>query len=145
MNDLTRPLYAQTQAVLSALDRGQAAALQPLTTEDLSLVDTDERGRPAALHTRAALAEHLERRGPALRASTVLAYEGHPDRETAWSVVRFRRSAVSADGVERRELCSATLLWRLTTEGWKLARWHCTVEREDRDHEDQDHEQSPLG
>ncbi len=133
MDDVTRPLYAQSQAVLSALDRGNPAALRPLVTEDLSLLDEGPRGRPTRLHAPAAVADHLERRGPSRRASTLLAYEGQVDRTSGWSVVRFRRSVVAPGGGERSELCSATLLWRLGADGWKLARWHCTVEREDRE------------
>ena len=129
MDDATRPLYAQTQAVLSALDRGAAALLEPLVTDDVSLVDLDAAGRPAVIRTREALRHFLPGRGAALHPSTVLAYEGHPDRETAWSVVRFRRSPRPSTDPEARELCSATLLWRLTADGWKLQRWHCTPER----------------
>lgn len=132
MDDATRPLYAQTQAVLSALDRGHAAALAPLTTEDITLVDTDVAGRPALLHGREALREYLARHAGESHTSTILAYDGHPDHETGWSVVRFQRTAAREGEREpRREFCSATLLWRLTPDGWKLTRWHCSILRVD--------------
>ena len=131
MDDTTRPLYAQTQAVLSALDRGNVAALAPLVTDDLSLVDSGDGGRPVILHTREALEDHLRSRSDVTRTSTIVAYEGHPDHEAGWSVVRFRRSTHGPGRETHRELCSATLLWRLTAEGWKLCRWHCTIERKE--------------
>ena len=129
MDDATRPLYAQTQAVLSALDRGSAVALAPLVTADVSLVDSADGGRPTVLHTREALEAYLRSRGDGPASSAILAYEGRPDHETGWSVVRFQRSSRAPGRESRRELCSATLLWRLTDEGWKLSRWHCTVEK----------------
>lgn len=129
MDDVTRPLYAQTQAVLAALDRGAAAALESLATADVSLVDLDAASRPTVLHTLEALREYLGNRGAAAHPSTILAYEGHADRDSGWSVVRFRRDGRAANEPGSRELCSATLLWRLTTVGWKLRRWHCTLER----------------
>lgn len=132
MEHATRPLYAQTRAVLAALDRASAAALEPLATDDLTLLDIGTGDRPILLHTRAAVLEDLRARAGGRRESNILAYDGHPDHETGWSVLRFRRTVPDErGGAARRELCSATLLWRLTTDGWKVCRWHCTVEREE--------------
>jgi len=127
MDDGTQPLYAMTQAVLAALDRGSYVALEPLTTPDLTFVDTGADAGPAVVHDRAALRAYLA--GPRGRphATTILAYDGRPDHLTGWSVVRLRRSIEDdAMGGVHHELCSATLLWRLTPDGWKLSRWHCT-------------------
>ncbi len=128
MDDVTRPLYALTQAVLSALDRGNYAALEPLTTPDLTFVD-GHAGAPAVALDRAGLRDRLSVPGGTRRESTIVAYDGHPDQETGWAVVRLRRPVPEADGGTRHELCTATLLWRLTDEGWKLTRWHCTPVR----------------
>lgn len=128
MDDATRPLYALTQAVLSALDRGSYAALEPLTTPDLTFVDGHAGGAAVALD-RAGLRERLAERAGSRQESRVLAYDGHPDQETGWVVVRLRRAVADDAGGPRHELCTATLLWRLTEEGWKLTRWHCTPVR----------------
>jgi len=130
MDDATRPLYALTQAVLAALDRGSYAALEPLTTHDLTFVDGHAELGPLLAQDRGALRQLLASREGVTSESTILAYDGHPDRETGWSVVRLRRATVGPRASSpQHEVCTATLLWTLTPDGWKLSRWHCTPVR----------------
>jgi hypothetical protein len=58
----------------------------------------------------------------------VLGYHGEEADTLGYSVVRFRQT-VGVGAQTQHNYCVATVVWKLADDGWKEARWHCSLER----------------
>ncbi len=134
MSDADKPLFAQTEALLRAIDRFETAGLKQMVDEHFGLVDVDPDGRTVIISDRRSWEAYLDgtlarlRKAGVTRSSTVLHYDAEMGREMAFSVVRYQQQT---KGPERAHLdtCTTTIVWKLTEKGWKAVRWHCTLER----------------
>lgn len=127
------PFQAQTLALLESLERLDLLALEALLADPCSAVEATPDGRCLDLRRRADWLQHLRERAAARAPGggagsgsgvELRDYRGVIDHELGYSAVRFQRHQA-----DDPRACMATVVWALTPEGWKVRRWHCSLER----------------
>lgn len=128
-----QPLREQTQALLDAVNALDLDALRAMVDDDYGIVDVDPEGRSVVIDGKPEWDAYMERNfaamqaGGAVLSSRIVDYHGEADDRLGYSVVRFVQR-VEIGGVVIENPCIATIVWKQTPEGWKEARWHCSLD-----------------
>lgn len=128
----TEPYIAETKELLAAVNTRDIDALLGLGDEDFAVIDVDPTGQSPAARMEPEWEPWFRRYFgllDALNATTdseIAAYRAISTSELGYSVVEFHQHVVGA-GLLAVFDCIATIVWKMTDDGWKEARWHCSV------------------
>ncbi|MGB5756736.1 MAG: nuclear transport factor 2 family protein [Acidimicrobiales bacterium] len=122
----------ETLILLQAVVDRDLDALLGIGDEDFAIIDVDPEGQTSLARTEPGWEPWFRRYFlmlDALDASIdveIESYQALKTSELGYSVVEFRQT------VEGRSLsawfdCVATIVWKNTDDGWKEARWHCSI------------------
>ena len=127
-----QPFYDQTVTLLHCVRDHDFATLAALCDDDFGIVDIDVAGTSRTIRTRAeweawftSLFATLE----VMNASTdsvVLDYKALREDSLGFGVLEFEQTLTVGPHVARFE-CVATIIWKLTADGWREARWHASI------------------
>ena len=128
----TKPFYRETRAMLDAVNALDLETLRGLVDDDYGIVDIDPEGHSVVIESKEAWDAYMARNMAAMRAagaqldSEIVDYDGEVGESFGYSVVHFRQS-VTLGGNTLDNHCVATIVWKNTDDGWKEARWHCSL------------------
>ncbi len=128
----TKPFYSETQAMLNAVNALDLDTLRGLVDDDYGIVDIDPEGKSVVIESKEAWDAYMARNMAAMKAagaqldSEIVDYDGEAGKRFGYSVVHFRQS-VTLGGNILDNHCVATIVWKNTADGWKEARWHCSL------------------
>lgn len=132
----SRPFFTLTTALLRAVREHDFDTLATLCDDDAGIVDVDPSGASVMVRTRQdweawfhGLFAVLAGLG-AETDSLVLDYRAFVDDRLGWSVLEFRQYLELGEHVATFD-CVATIIWKRTPDGWREARWHCSVLSQD--------------
>ncbi len=131
-----QPFYTLTTTLLRAVRQHDFDTLATLCDDDAGIVDVDPSGQSVMVRTREEWEAWFHQLFTALDAlgaetdSLVRDYSAYVDHGLGWSVVEFRQYLEVGDLVATFD-CVATIIWKRTPEGWREARWHCSVLSQD--------------
>lgn len=124
------PFITETTELLRAVNERDLNGLLGLGDEDFSIIDLDAEADGSVVHPEW---EPWLRRFfavvDALGATTdseITRYRAVATPELGYSVVEFRQDIVGSAFIATFD-CLATIIWKPTDDGWKEARWHCSV------------------
>lgn len=126
------PFLGETVKLLAAVSERDLDALLGMGDEDFSIIDVDPTGESPRSRVQPEWEPWFRRFFvllDALQAKThseITAYRAIRTSEFGYSVVEFRQHVTGAGLVATFD-CIATIVWKLTDDGWKEARWHCSV------------------
>lgn len=127
-----RPFYNDTITLLRSVRDHDFDTLAALCDDDYGIVDIAPDGGSVPIRTREAwedwfhtLFSTLDTMGAATD-SQITGYEAVATGEMGYSVLDFRQTLAVGDLVATFD-CIATIIWKLTEDGWREARWHCSV------------------
>ncbi|MEM7349219.1 MAG: nuclear transport factor 2 family protein [Acidobacteriota bacterium] len=125
------PFVDETRRLFTAICDGDLDALLGMTDEDFSTieVDPDDPTHARVSHEWEPWFRRFFDVLAALGASTdteVTSYQGIGTAELGYSVIEFRQDIVGPFFIASFD-CVATIVWKPTEDGWKEARWHCSV------------------
>jgi ketosteroid isomerase-like protein len=127
-----QPFYTETVSLLRAVRDHDLPSLASLCDDDFGIVDVDPAGSARPVRDRAeweAWFTELFATLDALDAGTdseILDYRAIRDGTLGWAALEFRQT-LTCDGATATFDCVATLVWKLTADGWREARWHASV------------------
>jgi len=127
-----RPLFTETLTLLRCVRDHDFDTLSRLCDDDFGIVDVDPSGAPVPIRTRVeweAWFRGLFGTLSAMQAETdseVLDYVAVQGDDLGYSVLDFRQT-LSVSGLVATFDCIATIVWKLTPDGWREARWHASV------------------
>ncbi|MEM9038136.1 MAG: nuclear transport factor 2 family protein [Actinomycetota bacterium] len=131
-----QPFFTLTTTLLRAVRQHDFDTLAMLCDDDAGIVDVDPGGQSVMIRTRQewegwfhGLFGALDELG-AETDSLVLDYRAFVDEALGWSVLEFRQFLELGDLVATFD-CVATIIWKRTEDGWREARWHCSVLSQD--------------
>lgn len=127
-----RPYFEQTLTLLRSVRDHDFDTLAALCDDDFGIVDGDPTGTISIIRTRdewekwfrdlfATLGDMGARTD-----SEVLRYDAVQSSEMGFSALEFRQFLRVGELLATFE-CVATIVWKLTTSGWREARWHVSV------------------
>ncbi|KRE94169.1 hypothetical protein ASG76_12345 [Nocardioides sp. Soil774] len=127
-----QPFYTETVTLLDSVRDHDLATLSDLCDDDFGIVDIDVSGHARPIRTRTEwltwfrdLFATLDAMG-AWTESTVLGYQAVRHETMGFSALDFRQTLAVGPHVATFD-CVATIVWKLTAEGWREARWHASV------------------
>ncbi len=126
------PYFTQTVELLRSVRDHDFDTLAALCDDDFGIVDLDPSGGNVMVRTRAEWEGWFKRLFTELDAasastdSVIQDYQAIETPELGYSVVEFRQSLAMADLTAYFD-CVATIIWKLTPEGWKESRWHVSL------------------
>jgi hypothetical protein len=107
-------------------------SLAALCDDDFGIVDLDQSGGNVMVRTRedweawfTRLFGELDAAGAATD-SEILGYQAIEGVELGFGVVEFRQFLTVAGHTATFD-CVATIVWKLTPDGWREARWHVSL------------------
>ncbi len=122
----------ETLILLQAVVDRDLDALLGIGDEDFAIIDVDPEARTALARTEPVWEPWFRRYFlmlDALDASIdveIDAYRSLKTSELGYSVVEFRQT-VEGPSLSAWFDCIATIVWKNTDDGWKEARWHCSI------------------
>lgn len=132
----TQPFFTLTTSLLRAVREHDFDTLATLCDDDAGIVDVDPSGASVMVRTREdwegwfhGLFAALDGLG-AETDSLVRDYRAFVDAGLGWSVLEFDQFLEVGEHVATFH-CVATLIWKRTEDGWREARWHCSVLSQD--------------
>ncbi|MEO1063122.1 MAG: nuclear transport factor 2 family protein [Actinomycetota bacterium] len=131
-----QPFYTLTTALLRAVREHDFDTLATLCDDDAGIVDVDPSGQSVMVRTREEWEAWFHQLFGALGAigaetdSLVLDYHSTVDHDLGWSMLEFRQYLEIGDLVATFD-CVSTIIWKRTPDGWREARWHCSVLSQD--------------
>lgn len=127
-----QPFYEETLTLLRCVRDRDLATLAALCDDDFGIVDIDVDGTARPIRDRAEWVEWfttlfatLESMGAATD-SLILDYRALSEGALGFGVLEFQQSLTVGRHVATFE-CVATIIWKLTAEGWREARWHASI------------------
>jgi len=127
-----QPFYEQTVALLCSVRDHDFATLAALCDDDFGIVDVDVDGKARPIRDRAQWEEwfttlfaKLEGMNAATD-SVILDYKALSQGALGFGVLEFRQTLTVGSHVATFE-CVATIIWKLTAQGWREARWHASI------------------
>ncbi|MEM8902179.1 MAG: nuclear transport factor 2 family protein [Actinomycetota bacterium] len=132
----SEPFYSLTTSLLRAVREHDLDGLSMLCDDDAGIVDVDPSGQSVMIRTREEWEGWFRQLFAALDAfgaetdSTVVDFRSFVDGGLGWSVLEFRQFLEIGELVATFD-CVATLIWKQTPDGWREARWHCSVLSQD--------------
>ncbi|AQG78263.1 nuclear transport factor 2 family protein [Spirosoma montaniterrae] len=126
------PYFEQTKTLFDCVSEHNFDRLADLCDDDFGIIDLDPEGKSVAVPDRAGW-EHwfqtLFQQLSAMKAHTytdIKTYQALQTDELGYSVVNFDQYLELPDQ-RLRFNCTATIIWKLTSRGWKESRWHCSL------------------
>ena len=126
------PFFDLTVSLLRSVRDHDFGTLADLCDDDFGIVDLDPQGRNVMVRTRAEWEtwfHHLFAELDAAAAetdSTITNYQAIEGADLGYSVMEFAQS-LSLAGHRATFDCVATIVWKLTPQGWREARWHVSL------------------
>ncbi len=127
-----RPFYAETVTLLRSVRDHDFDTLAALCDDDYGIIDVAPDGGSVPIRTRAEwegwfhnLFATLDTMG-ADTDSQIVGYEATSTPSMGYSVLDFRQTLTVGPLVATFD-CIATIIWKRTEDGWREARWHCSV------------------
>lgn len=127
-----QPFYDETLTLLRSMSNHDLTTLADLCDDDFGIVDIDVAGRGRPIRTRAAwetwfrgLFATLETMGASID-SRVMDYQAMCEGTLGFGALEFRQTLTVGTHVATFD-CVATIVWKLTPQGWREARWHASV------------------
>jgi len=126
------PYFAETVTLLRSVRDHDFDTLAALCDDDFGIVDLDQAGQNVMVRTRDDWEEWFRRLFGELDAasattdSEIVNYGAVSGAELGFSVVEFRQSLSVGEHTGLFD-CVATIVWKLTSGGWKEARWHVSL------------------
>ena len=126
------PFLDETVTLLRAISDRDLDALLGIGDEDFSVIDVDPTGESSRSRVQPEWEPSFRRLFVLLDAlgattdSEITAYRAISTSELGYSVVEFSQH-VDGAGLHATFDCIATIVWKITDDGWKEARWHCSV------------------
>ena len=127
-----QPFYEQTLALLGGVRDHDFDLLASLCDDDFGIVDIDVDGTARPLRSRAEWEEWFRTLFATLDSmsaatdSAVLDYQAIEHDTLGYGVLEFQQTLTVGPHVATFD-CVATIIWKLTDEGWREARWHASV------------------
>jgi len=130
MTDL--PYFSETKRLFEYVSQHDFDRLADLCDDDFGIIDIDPEGKSVAIVDRAgweAWFRTLFQQLTDLRAHTytdIRTYQALQTDRLGYSVVNFDQYLELPE--QRLKFnCTATIIWKLTSQGWKESRWHCSL------------------
>ncbi len=127
-----RPFLPETLTLLRSVRDHDFDTLAALCDDDFGIVDVDPAGNARPIRDRSGweawfreLFATLDSMG-ATTDSTIDDYQVVVTDEMSYSVLDFTQTLTVGDHVASFE-CVATIIWKLTPDGWRESRWHASV------------------
>ena len=127
-----QPFYDQTVTLLRSVRDHDFATLAALCDDDFGIVDIDVTGTARPIRDRAEWEEWFTNLFATLTGmnaatdSLILDYQALCQGSLGYGVLEFRQSLTVGPHVATFD-CVATIIWKLTAEGWREARWHASI------------------
>lgn len=127
-----QPFYEETVTLLHCVRDHDLATLAALCDDDFGIVDIDVDGNARPIRDRAEWEEWFTTLFATLDAmnaatdSLILDYRALKEGTLGFGVLEFEQTLTVGHHVARFE-CVATIIWKLTAEGWREARWHASI------------------
>jgi hypothetical protein len=124
-----KPFYKLTEELLDCVKNHNFDRLAFLCDDDYGIIDINETGGTMVARNRADWENWFRTLFAKLDAmdaktwSVITSYEAIETKEMGYSVVFFDQFLEFA-GQIRRFKATSTIIWKLTSEGWKEARYH---------------------
>jgi ketosteroid isomerase-like protein len=124
------PFFADTIALLNAVRDRDFDTLAALCDDDFGIIDLDPELQPRALSTRAAWEAWFHELFATLDAmnaethSEVIDYRALAHDTLGYAVVDFCQVLNAPNTPAMRVICQATVIWKMTPQGWRESRWH---------------------
>lgn len=131
-----RPFFSETVTLLRSVRDHDFETLAALCDDDYGIIDIAPDGGSVPIRTRdewEAWFHNLFGTLDELHAATdseITGYEASAAESMGYSVLDFRQT-LSIGPVVATFDCIATIIWKLTGDGWREARWHCSVIQSD--------------
>lgn len=127
-----QPFLEETVTLLASVRDHDFTTLAALCDDDFGIVDIDVSGAARPIRDRAEWEEWFTTLFATLGAmdaatdSFVLDYRALRRGELGFGVLEFQQTLTVGPHVATFE-CVATIIWKLTAQGWREARWHASV------------------
>jgi hypothetical protein len=127
-----QPFYDETVALLHSVRDHDFATLAGLCDDDFGIVDIDVDGSAHPIRNRAEWEEWFTRLFATLEGmnaetdSVILDYQARREGRLGFGVLEFRQTLTVGAHVATFD-CVATIVWKLTPQGWREARWHASI------------------
>ena len=127
-----QPFFTLSTSLLRAVREHDFETLSVLCDDDAGIVDVDPTGTSVMIRDRSEWENWFHQLFGALDGlgaetdSLVLDYRAFVDGGLGWSVLEFRQFLEIGDLVATFD-CVSTIIWKRTPDGWREARWHCSV------------------
>ncbi len=127
-----QPFYDETVALLHSVRDHDFAALADLCDDDFGIVDIDVSGQARPIRDRAEWEAWFTTLFATLDAmdadtdSVIVDYKALRQGTLGFGALEFTQTVTVGSEVATFE-CVATIIWKLTPEGWREARWHASI------------------
>ncbi len=126
------PLYDETRRLFHCINTHDFEELSKLCDDDFGIVDIDQEGKSKVIPDRTSWENWFSNFFAQMEAmeaeayTEIMNYRVRTYPAVAWSVVDFCQH-LKVQGQPMKYFCAATIVWKLTPDGWKEARWHCSL------------------
>ena len=127
-----QPFYDETLTLLRSTRDHDFDALAQLCDDDFGIVGIGPSGTPRPIRSRKEWEDWFSSLFSALRAvnadtdTTILDYKAVRSGPFGFSALEYRQT-LALEGLVASFECIATIVWKLTPDGWREARWHASV------------------
>jgi ketosteroid isomerase-like protein len=127
-----QPFYDQTVTLLKSVRDHDFATLAALCDDDFGIVDIDVTGAARPIRNRTEWEEWFRTLFATLKGmdaatdSVIRDYKALSQGTLGFGVLEFQQTLTVGSHVASFE-CVATIIWKLTADGWNEARWHASV------------------
>lgn len=127
-----QPFYDETVVLLQSVRDHDFAALSALCDDDFGIVDIDVSGTAHPIRDRAEWEKWFTNLFATLKGmnaatdSLILDYKALRQGALGFGVLEFQQTLTVGHHVATFE-CVATIIWKLTPQGWREARWHASI------------------
>ena len=127
-----QPFYDLTVALLRSVRDHDFATLAALCDDDFGIVDIDVAGTARPIRSRTEWEAWFTTLFATLRSmdattdSVIRDYRALRQDSLGFGVLEFQQTVQVGSHVATFE-CVATIVWKLTADGWREARWHASV------------------
>jgi len=127
-----QPFYDETITLLRSVRDQDFATLADLCDDDFGIVDIDPSGTARPIRSRQEWEDWfttLFRTLQTMKADTdsaIVDYKALCEGSLGYSVLEFQQTLTVGVHVATFD-CVATIIWKLTEQGWRESRWHASV------------------
>lgn len=127
-----QPFYEETVTLLNAVRDHDFATLADLCDDDFGIVDIDVTGTARPIRSRPEWESWFKDMFATLNLmeastdSVIVDYRAVDHGTLGFGVLEFRQ-ILRVDRHVATFDCAATIIWKLTADGWREARWHASI------------------